>query len=579
MGSVDRRAYKSASILDQDVLDLSQDSLVQKLQMIANIEVSTGTLKLSDRAIYVGSSFYENRANFPAIDRTIGEWLAGTLQFSSLDIVINNADKKYSNLLPGGDDYSGFINRRVEVKIGLAEIASSYKTVFDGFVTDVEGFERSFLSFKLILRNKFDSVNVQIPNQSLISDDFPNLEEEFEGVAVPLVYGDWTTQLRREGSMVPAIPVNGANPLVNGGLDPVDPNAGDTALQLAISSTPLASLDTSSVTLFRGNEYYIFASSDIAIVAGSDNTIFNITQKNLSIDGSPWIYESGDEFFVRCQGTNVDGDDSNIVNQAKDLLTRFGGISSLDFDSSWAYFAAKSSPPQSSISTILSRVWVQEPNKVIGLAASMLEQVRLEPFINRENKWSIRSLHFDEIPADPGYTLRNWDINLGSLKVNTSDRNNFNRAKADYAFNPATGQNSLSTGIYRNQAAISQANNREISKLITFPQLYVQSDVENQLIEIIRLASGYTEFIDCVLTPRSFLKDLGDYVQLSFNIGSIEFEDSGTKIVGMIRDISYSPDTMGIGVKIWVYQMINTPTYTGPAGTVAGFDATVTKEV
>lgn len=579
MGSVERRAYETASVLDQTVLDLSQDSLVQKLQMIADIEVTTGTLKLSDRAIYVGSSFYENRANFPAIERTIGEWLAGTLQFSSLDIVINNTDKKYSNLLPGGDDYDGFINKRVEIKIGLAEIQNSYVTVFDGFVTDVEGFERSFLSFKLICRNKFDSVNKQIPNQALITDDFANLEDEFVGLAVPLIYGDWTTALRREGSMVPAFPVNGTDPLVNGGLDPVDPNAGDTPLQLVISSTPLDTLDTATVTLFRGDTYYVFDSSDITITPSSNNTVFTITQKNLSIDGSPWIYESGDEFYVRCQGTNIIGNNSNIVDQAKDILIRFGGVSSLDFDASWAAFAAKSSPAQSAIANILSRVWVQESNKVIDLAAAMLEQVRIEPFINRQNKWSLRSLHFEEIPANPGYTLRNWDISLGSLIITNSERNNFNRAQADYSFNPASGQNSRSTAIYKNQAAIDQANGKEISKLITFPQLYVESDVENQLIEIIRLASGYTEFVECVLTPRSFLKDIGDYVQLSFNIGSIEFDETSSDIVGMIRDISYAPDTMGIGVKIWVYQMINTPNYTGPAGTVAGFDATITKEV
>jgi hypothetical protein len=451
--------------------------------------------------------------------------------------------------------------------------------VFDGFVTDVEGFERSFIDFKLICRNRFDSVNKQIPNQALITDDFPNLEDEFVGLAVPLIYGDWTTALRREGSMVPAFPVNGTDPLVNGSLDPVDPNAGDTPLQLVISSTPLASLDTATVTLLRGDEFHTFSSSDITITPSTDNTVFTITQKNLVIDTIPWVYASGDEFYVRCQGTNISGDDSNIVEQAKDILIRFGGVSSLDFDASWATFAAKSSPAQSAIANILSRVWVQESNKVIDLVAAMLEQVRLEPYIDRNNKWALSSLHFDEIPTSPSYKVRNWDISKSSLNIQTSERNNFNRAQADYSFDPAKGQNAFSTAIYRNQDAITQANNREISKLITFPQLYVESDVENQLIEILRLASGYTEFIDCVLTPRSFLKDIGDYIQLSIDIGSIEFSEAASPIVGMIRDLSYIPGTMGIGARIWVYQMINFPGYTGPAGTVAGFDQTITKEV
>jgi hypothetical protein len=579
MGTSDRRPYLSTTVLNQSVLDLSQDSLVQKLEMIADIETPTGTLHLSDRAKYVGTTFYENRVNFPGIERTVGEWLSGTLQFSTLEIVIANPDKKFSNLLPGGADYNGFINREVEIKIGLAEIASSYITVFQGFVTDVEGFSRGFLSFTLICRNKFDSVNKAIPNQSLIADDFPQIEDEFIGLAVPLIYGDWTTALRREGSMVPAFPVNGIDPLVNNSLDPVDPNVGDTALRLVISSTPLLSLDTTTVTLLRGDAYYIFASSDISILGGTDNTVFDITQKNLLIDGTPWIYESGDEFFVRCQGTDITGTDSNIVDQAKDIMIRFGGIASGDFDSTWTTFAAKASPAESAISTILSRVWVQEANKVIDLAASMLEQVRLEPFINRDNQWSLASLHFDEIETNPTFKIRNWDVAKGSMQLNSSERNNFNRAKADYSFDPAKGENSRSTPTFRNQAAITQANNREISKLITFPQLYVASDVETQLKEILRLASGYTEFVDLVLTPRAFLKDIGEYVQLSIDIGSIEFSETSSPIVGMIRDLSYIPGTMGIGARIWMYQMINFPGYTGPAGTVGGYDKTITQEV
>jgi len=578
MGTRDRRPYLTATTLDQTVLDQSQDSLVQKLQMIADIETPTGTLHLSDRAMYVGGTFYENRVNFPNIERTVGEWLAGTLQFSSMEIVIANPDKKYSDILPGGANYDGFINRKVEIKIGLAEIASSYTTVFEGFVTDIEGFERSFLSFTLICRNKFDSVNKTIPNQSLITDDFPNLEDEFVGLAVPLIYGDWTTALRREGSMVPAFPVNGLDPLVNASLDPVDPNVGDNALRLAYSSTPIDSLDTATVTLFRGDQYYIFDPGDISIVGGSNNTIFDITQKNLMIDGNPWIYESGDEFFVRCKGTNIVGDDDNIVEQAKDILVRFGGVSTLDFDSSWSTFASKVTVPQNSIANILSRVWVQEANKVIDLAAAMLEQVRLEPYINRENKWALSSLHFDDIEAAPTYKIRNWDIS-GGINLNVDERNNFNRAQADYAFDPAKGENSRSTAIFRNQDAIDQANGREISKLITFPQLYSETTVENQLIEILRLASGYTEFIDTVLTPRSFLKDIGDYVQLSIDIGSIEFSEAASPIVGMIRELSYIPGTMGIAAKIWVYQMINFPGYTGPSGTVAGSNQVIIKEV
>jgi hypothetical protein len=579
MGTVVRRPYETATVLDQTLLDQSQDSLSQRLEMITEIDTPTGTLFLSDRAKYVDDVFYENRVEFPTISRTVGEFLAGELEFSGLEITVNNTDKKYSDVLQGGANFNGWINRRVEVKIGLAEIGSSYVTVFEGFVTDVGGYSRDTSTFTLSCRNKFDSVNVTLPNQVLIEDDFPDIEDDFIGLGAPVIYGDWTTDIRPEAPAVPAFPVNGNDPLVNASLDPVDPNVGDNPLRLVIGSTPLKSLDTSSITLFRGDQYYTFAPGDITILGGSNNTIFDITQKNLIVDGSPWIYETGDEFFVKCVGVELGGGtyDDNIVEQARDILIRFGGLVAGDFTSSWDTLRDKNSPAQSAIANIPSRIWFQESAKAIELAAALLEQVRCEPYIDRENKWDLCAMHFDTFEAAPSFVVKNWDVNRASFKPQIDERNNFNRAQADFDFNPAASQNRRSTPIFKNDAAITQAG-KPISKLITFPNLYKIDDVQNQLIEILRLVSSYSEMVDVTLTSRAFLKDICDFVQLSIDIGSIEFDATGQPIVGMIRDLSYTPKTMGIGAKIWMFQMVNFPGYTGPAGTVGGYDATITQE-
>lgn len=570
MGTVNRRPYETATALTQDVLDDSQDNLVQRLEMIVDVETPTGTERWSDRAKYVGSTFYENRVTFPAIERTVGEFLAGTLEFEGLELTVNNTDKKFSPVIPGGASFAGWINRRLEVKIGLAELSGSYITVFEGFVTDVGGFKRDTSTFTLLCRNKFDSVNVTLPNQVLIEDDFPDIEDNFIGLAAPVVYGDWTTNIRPEAPTVPAFPVNGLNAGVI---------AGTTEVRCVISSTPLKSLDTTSVTLFRGDTYYTFASGDIAIVPATDNSIFDITQMNLLIDGSPYIYESGDEFFVKCIGVELGGGtyDDNIVEQARDILTRFGGLVSGDFDASWNTFRDKASPAQSAVSLIKARVWFQENAKAIDLSAALLEQVRLEPFINRSNKFAMCSLHFDEIETNPSYTVKNWDVSLGSFQPQIDERNNFNRAKADFDFNPAAGQQRRSTPIFKNTSAVTQAG-REISKLITFPNLYIQSDVENQLKEMIRLVSGYSEMAEVTLTSRAFLKDICDYIQLSIDIGSIEFDSTSQPIVSMVRSLRYEPGTMGIGCRLWLFQMINFPGYTGPTGTVGGYDAVIDQE-
>lgn len=176
MGSSDRRPYESASVLDQDLLRQCSDNLTIKLEMIADIEnIGAGslTLHISDRAKYVGENFYEPRTEFPIISRTIGDWLSGTLEFSNLELTINNSDGKYNNFAPGGGEYTGFIGRRIVVKAGLGEILSTYSIVFSGEITDVSGFGRDTTSFSLSARNDFEKVNVSIPSEVLLNTDFP----------------------------------------------------------------------------------------------------------------------------------------------------------------------------------------------------------------------------------------------------------------------------------------------------------------------------------------------------------------------------------------------------------------------
>ena len=97
MGTITRRPWETATVLNQQLLDLSQDSLSQKLEFIARVETVNGTFYWSDRAKYVGDTFYENRVIFPDIERTVGEFLAGELEFSGLEIQVNNTDKKFTD--------------------------------------------------------------------------------------------------------------------------------------------------------------------------------------------------------------------------------------------------------------------------------------------------------------------------------------------------------------------------------------------------------------------------------------------------------------------------------------------------
>lgn len=580
MGTSDRRPYLSASALNQSLLNECQDNLTNKLEMICTIEDvgdPSRTLYLSDRAKYVDGTFYYPRVVFPIVDRTIGDWLSNQIEFSSLQLTINNADQEYNDIMPGGSAYAGFIGKRVTVKVGLAEVGATYTTIFSGTVTEVAGFSRDTSSFKITARQDFEKVNITIPQSVFINDDWSDIEESFIGLGMPIVYGDWTINLRPEAPEVPAYPVNGNDVLVNASLG--DPNAGDTALRCVISSTPIKTLDIASITLLRGDTYYIFDSSDIAIVGGSNNQAFDITQKNLLIDGNPWIYETSDEIYVKCQGIDLSGYDDNIVAQAKDMLIRFSSLTSGDFDSSWATYQSKASPAESAISTIKSRVWIQEAVGVLEYVASMMEQVRLEPYVNRDNKFALSSLHFDDFVAVPSFTVKNWDIIRGSFEPKTDDGNNFNRSSADYSFSPINGQNRYSTPIYRNQAAIDQAQ-REISKIVVFPNLYIQNDVITQLKEVLKLASAYSEIITMQLTSRAFLLELGQDVRLDVSIGSVDFVNVSEPVTGKIRSIGYDPAGLVIPVTVWSFQLVPFPgsEKAGLSGIVGGSTATIIQE-
>ena len=581
MGTSDRRPYLIATSMDQTLLDLCQDNLTNKIEMIATI-YSIGSpaidIYLSDRAKYAGVDYYEARTKFPSVERTLGDWLSNTLEFSTLEILVNNSDGKFNEYLPGSTKYNGFIGRRIVVWVGIAEIASSYIPIFGGKVTDVSGFKRDTSSFSLNCRSDFEQVNKTIPFETLTTTDWPYLEEEMIGLSVPIIYGNWTTGLRPEAPEVPAFPVNGLDPLVNSSLEPPDPNVGDTAVRCVISSIPIKSIDTASVVLYRGNVYYPIPSGSISIVPLSDNQIIDIAQKGFSIDGNPWIYATGDEFWLKCIGVDLSGYDDNIVWQAKDIMKRFGGLIDGNFDATWATFRDKASPSENAIANIKSRVWQQEARQVIEYTLSLLEQVRLEMFINRDGYFSISSLHLDDLDPNPSFQIRNWDIVKGSFKPSTDERNIFNRARADFAYSPVNSQNRYTSPMFRNQASINQIG-REISKLITFPNLYILADVEAQIKEILKL-SAYVENIDIKLTSRSFLLELGQDVSFNINIGSVIFQNDLEPVTGKIRMLRYEPEGMSITAKIWCFQMLPFPGSEKLliSGITGGSTATITQE-
>ena len=427
------------------------------------------TLHLSDRNKYVGQHFYEARLVFPTIKRTVGEFLSPEIEFSSITFEINNADQYFNRLMPGGSDYDGWIGKRVSVKLGLRDVAATYKEIFRGKVTDEGGFKRSVKSFTLMARNDFDKINQNFPKVVFSKSGYPDIEDDKVNLTIPLIYGDWTDEVEPGAASIPATPVNGNDVDVNGD------TSNSVNLELVISHNANTFFDDSEVYLIRGDKIYNFDSADVVNING-DNNYFELRQSGTTpagvtdIDGGLYSYKRGDKIVCKVKGKDLGSYDDNIIEIARDILKDFGGLVTSDFHSNWNTYRDKASPAESAISTFKARAWIQQPQPALSYVLSLLEQVRLEAFFDRDLKLKILSEHFDDFDPSPSFTIKNWDLERDSFKPGLDNRNNFNRSKGVYNFLPNRNENMSETAVFRNDAAITQAG-KEISKQVVVPNL------------------------------------------------------------------------------------------------------------
>lgn len=553
MSTNDRRPYLTSTTLDQTFLNNCADNLVCQLELVVEIQTPDGVINASDRNKYVGETFYEALLKFPTINRTVGDWLSNVLEFSVLELELSNADGRFNKYVPGGASFDGWIGKSVEVKLGLRDVASTYRTVFRGKVTEVGGFSRSVRSVTVIARDVYDQLTVSIPPSVFTRDAYPDMEDGIEGLGIPVIRGNWTTDLT-DPAVVPAFVVNGANANVIGGTR--------NNVQCVVTEQPLDSFDSTKVYLVRASNFFLLAAADIVSVGVDDNN-FQVKQNGASsIDGVPYEFESGDQFYCHVTSGN-----DNIVTQAAWLLEQFGGLTSGDFDSNWTTYTT-------ALSSIKSRLWIQEGQSLMEYVLSMFEQVRLEAFISIDQKIRISSLRFEDLDPSPSFTIKNWDVERESFQPQIDDRNNFNRAQAAYNLEPSSGEETRRTSIYKNAAAIAQVG-KAISKQIVFPNLYVEAQVTTELTNILKLASAYSEQVTLSVTWRSLLLELGDMVFLNVAIGASVFEN----VPCLVRAIGYDPNGLKINLTLWSFQMTPyagyTPTYSGIVG---GSTATITVE-
>lgn len=535
----------------------------------------------SDRHKYIVTDgvgiFYQAMLVFPEILRTLGEWLVPELEFSTLQIEHSNADSRFNVYLVGGTHYAPFVNRTVAVKVGLAELGSSYVALFRGVVTEAAGSSRSIKSFKLVARDLNAAYDVQFPNTNVTPATFPFVEDSISGKILPVIYGDWTIELEDDPNLegggpsaeIPSYPVNGTDPNVIGGTR--------TNVEVIISDHALKLFDAANVYLVRGSNTYLAPSADVTNVAVNNNA-FEVKQNTGTawVAGAPYLFQAGDVFAVRVKGYDLGSYDNNAVEQARHILETYGGLSSGNFHANWDTYRDKSTPSQSAIANIVCRVHLEEANGAVAFARSLLAQVRLEAFFDREDLFKINALHFEDwAPPDAAVlNIENRDVEENTFEPAIDEKNNFNRAQGFYKRSPIKGEETRQTRVQRNQAAIDQID-KEISRHIDFPNLIFEADVKNQVVEILRLASATIETPAFTTTWRAILRDMGEFMTLNIKIGSVQLDN----VPCMIREIRYNPQGFKLPMRVWSFAMCPYPGYTpGYAGTVGGYNAVIDEE-
>ena len=542
----------------------------------------TGTLSVaadrfiyvSDRNMYIGPLYYPARTTFPPIRRTVGEFLSPVLEFDSAALEINNVDQEFNDLLQAGGDFSSWIGGRVTISMGLRDVAATYIDIFRGSITPQAGYNRSTKSFSIVARNDFDRINVSFPKAIFTQATFPDMENDKVNSIAPVIYGDWTADMEPGFASIPAIVVNGADPDVNGD------TSNTSNVICVISDHDNVAFQTAHVYLQRGDEGWRIDAADISNVVG--NRSFEIAQGGTLTPITPgasgtttFEFSSGDTILVRVIGKDLGpSDDTNIIAMARDILITYGGLTAGDFHANWAAFEAKVSPVESAISTFKARVYLDESQNALEFALSLLEQVRIEAFIDRDLKIKLLSTHFDEFtaPASIDFTVRNLDVGKDSFQPQLDTRNNFNGAKG--RFNSLPNRNRefyQETKIFENQDAIDDTGG-EVTKIIEYPNLVSDTVVTNQVKETLKITSSYLEHISVDLTWRALLLDVGDFVKLNIKIQGVQFDE----VPAVIREIGYDPVGLKLVLNLWSLQMIPYPGWSpGYAGITGGYTATI----
>jgi hypothetical protein len=146
-------------------------------------------------------AFYQGKLpESGTISRSLGSFLEAKETLETFQVVVDNRDEEIQNLI----QTNTFSNRNVNVWLGEGVSKANYSLVFPGYVAHPNGigWDEDAAKFTIIDRRLKDRKN--LPLEKYTTDLFPNLERNASGSAIPIIYGNFSSNADG-GVSVPAI--------------------------------------------------------------------------------------------------------------------------------------------------------------------------------------------------------------------------------------------------------------------------------------------------------------------------------------------------------------------------------------
>lgn len=359
-------------------------------------------------------------------------------------------------------------------------------------------------------------------------------------------------------------------------LDPFDPNLNviTTFNRSAFNSAAIDIVDIASdvnlnhilVVDRATNSYYrVNETTGVAIPDTTFNT--NTLADNFTYVNGVGYYIDGTIFLLNRQDNTIynvnefPNSSSNIGFIARDILQKYAGRSTFDFDLLWNETA------RTDLSVFKARVYIKDQIGVVTQIHKLLQSFNTSLYI-RLQKYALFCITFDNFRTD-GKILREGDIKISSFAPSKEYGQYFNVAQAKYQDFPFSDR-TISSDTYASPSGI-KLSGQEVAKSLDMSPLYVRDDLDKLIPLFVRLAAAEPEFISVSVGFRFLFVQPNSFYNINFFDYDIN-NKSGRRfnnIPSFVRKIDMNLANFEIKLKLWSLGTTQFGDYM-PVGTIAG---------